>query len=490
MQILAVILLFIIIAIVSNTVLSKPIYNSIKKEKLIETVDFINSLDGEYDNNLNDMLEIEEKFSVQITIINRVEIVYISSARFLQGQRKKINILPPLEDIFPLIPSKATTKDTLEQFIPRIVETIEYEQINETTTITNIYAGNTSEYLMLDTLLDNGNRMILISQLQSLHETVRIFNMLLISTAIFTMIIIAFMTYLISKRFVNPITNMNDVTKKIAKLDFDAKCEISTRDELAELGNNINTLSGSLESTINDLKEELKNAKRLGELRKRFVSTVSHELKTPISLMQGYAIGLASDVCEEKERRDYYAQVIAEESERLGLLVNELMDLTKLEAGYMTLHEEEFELAEFIDEVTEKFRAANPEKNIIFNKPENNTWCRADVKLLERVIGNYLSNALRHVDDKNEIVIAINNEEDYYNVAVKNSGSAIPEDKIDEVWNSFYRVDEARNRAHGGHGLGLSIVKNIQTAHMMPYGVSNIEGGVVFSFGVKKALKL
>jgi signal transduction histidine kinase len=322
--------------------------------------------------------------------------------------------------------------------------------------------------------------------MQSLKEAVRIFNIFLLGTAAVSMVIIIIMTYFMSKRFVEPIRNMNSVTKKIAQLNFSDKCFINTKDELEELGNNINALSGSLESTIGDLKDELEKTKKLEELRKRFVSTVSHELKTPISLMQGYSIGLSSDVCEEKERRDYYAQVIAEEAERLGLLVNELMDLTQLEAGYITLNEVDFELKDFLIETIEKFQAAHPDIHMEFKGPDEELWCYADVMHMDRVIGNYLSNAVRHVNEEKHVVVEVELKKDYYNVKVKNSGSHIPEDKIQDIWNSFYRVDEARNRADGGHGLGLSIVKNIQGAHGMPYGVENVKGGVEFSFGVKK----
>ena len=202
--------------------------------------------------------------------------------------------------------------------------------------------------------------------------------------------------------------------------------------------------------------------------------------------MQGYAIGLKSDVCAEKERRDYYAQVIAEEAERLGMLVNELMDLTQMEAGYITLHEVDFELTDFLDEIISKFRAANPNIHMELQAPEKELWCRADVGLMERVLENYLSNAVRHAAGKKEIRVEVKPKKDLYEVRVTNTGSHIPEDKIGEIWNSFYRVDEARTRSEGGHGLGLSIVKNIQIAHGMPYGAKNIEGGVEFLFGVKK----
>jgi signal transduction histidine kinase len=201
--------------------------------------------------------------------------------------------------------------------------------------------------------------------------------------------------------------------------------------------------------------------------------------------LQGYSIGISSDVCEDKEKRDYYASVIADESEHLGELVNELMDLTQLESGYITLHEDDFELTEYMQEIVEKYRAANPEIEFDYIKPNDELWVKGDIRLFERVLANYLSNAIRHVDGKKYISISLESHNGYVRVSVFNAGEHIPHDKIDEIWNSFYRVDEARTRENGGHGLGLAIVKNIQNAHGMGYSVKNVDSGVEFSFDIK-----
>ena len=486
-QIAAVILIFITIALVCNSVLIKPIYRNIRKKGLIVAMNYINSLDGDYEKNLLDIQAIEEKMAARVLIYKDDEVIYMSAARMLQG-RFVNEILPNGRhggtSEIPIIPGNM--EEVTNAFMPHVAEQNEVEIINDDTSISFVTAVSRAQYLLLDTTLDDGAKMYIVVEMQSLTEAIRIFNLFLLGTAALSMVIILIMTYFMSRRFVRPITNMNDVTKKIAKLDFSAKCEVDTKDELQELGESINALSGSLESTIDDLKHELENAKRLEELRKRFVSTVSHDLKTPISLMQGYAIGLKSDLADQKEKRDYYAEVIAEESERLGVLVNELMDITQLEAGYIKLNTVDFELSDFIQELVDKFRAANPEINIIYEKPGKEAWCSADVRLTERVAENYLSNALRHAAGKKEITVGIKSKKNYYEVKVKNTGKHIPAESLEEIWNSFYRVDDARSRADGGHGLGLSIVKNIQIAHEMPYAVKNVKDGVEFYFGVKK----
>ena len=294
-QILAVLVVFIAIALVFNTVLLKPVYSAVKKQGLIESVDFINSLEGDYGNSLGEILAAEEKLSARIFIYKEGEIIYISAARLLQG--RWVNSMMPGQQRkgggieMPLMPNAPDTtlpiNEILDQFIPRITEKSEHISIDENTEITSIEAVNKSKYLLLHTTLDDGAEMYIVSEMQSLTEAVRIFNLFLLGTAAISMVVIVIMTYFMSRRFVRPIRNMNDVTKKIAELDFDAKCEVHTKDELEELSESINALSGSLETTIKDLKHELENAKRLEELRKRFVSTVSHDLKTPISADAG-----------------------------------------------------------------------------------------------------------------------------------------------------------------------------------------------------------
>lgn len=482
---MAVLLIFIIIALVFNTVLLKPTYNRIKKKELLKTVDIVNNLDGDYQNNLDALNFMEEKLTLKILIYNENNVLYLSMLRLVDG-KYIANKDKPTEGIMPM---KPFNMNDIRRFMDAGLSgklrkrNIQFE--DEDTTISKLTTKDLSSYLLLDTKLDDGSTMMIIAELQSMDESIRIFNFFLLVSAFICMVISGVLALIMSRRFVRPIKNMNDVTSKIANLDFSSECEVNTEDEIKELADSINTLSTSLESTIYELKQELENAKRLENLRKRFISTVSHELKTPIALLQGYSIGISSDVCEDKEKRDYYASVIADESEHLGELVNELMDLTQLESGFITLHEDDFELTEYMQEIVEKYKAANPEINFDYNKPNDEMWVKGDIRLLERVLSNYLSNAIRHVNDNKYIRISLSRNEGYIKVRVFNSGNHIQKDKIDEIWNSFYRVDDARTRKSGGHGLGLAIVKNIQSAHGMGYSVDNVDGGVEFSFDIK-----
>ncbi len=482
-----VLLIFITIALLANTLFIKPVYNITKKKALVSTAKYIDLLNGEYEENIRGINEREEHLSARIIIYDDEEIIYLSMGRIIKGemfndfgaQRGKggasqQNYAPKISEM-------------IIETIPKIINKSETEKIDDSTNITTLTAMDKSQYLYLDTVLSDGTVMNIVVEMQSLGEAVRIFNMFLVISAFICMLIATIITYFMSRKFVSPIQNMNEVTKKIANLNFSSQVEVKTEDELKQLGDNINLLSNNLEGTIAELTQELEKARRLEKLRKNFVSTVSHELKTPISLLQGYAVGLTSDVCDRKEKRDYYASVIADESENLGALVNELMDLTQLEAGYMTLRKEEFELGEYLDSIIKKYKAANPKINFEYIKPTDNVAVSGDVKLTERVISNYLSNAVRHVDSNNNIEISLHEKEGYIEVSVFNSGKHINDDSIDEIWNSFYRADDTGSRKMGGHGLGLAIVKNIQMAHGMDYGVQNVNGGVRFWFGMKKS---
>ncbi len=488
MQIMLVLLIFIVFALLSNTILITPFYNMAKKRRLIEMVEIMNSFDGEYEENVETIYDIEEKLDARILIYDDDTVIYLSTGRVIQGQFiSDFKPVPRGKNAMTGSDHMKKPRSILINSIPKIIDESRLDEINSNTTILTFTAMDRSKYLYLETVLDDGTYMNVVVEMQSLTEAIRIFNVFLSASAVIYMLIATYISYLMSKKFVEPIQNMNAVTKKIAALDFSDSVEIKTQDELKELGDNINTLSVNLEDTIEELTHELQNARRLEKLRKNFVSTVSHELKSPISLLQGYAIGLTSDVCKEKEKRDYYATVIAEESEHLGELVNELMDLTQLEAGYITLHKEEFEVSDFLSGILEKYKAANPDINIKYLKPYPKLQVEGDIKLLERVMSNYLSNAIRHVDDKKLIEIESLLKDDHVEVSVFNTGAHIKDESINEIWNSFYRADDTGSRSKGGHGLGLAIVKNIQLAHGMGYSVQNVAGGVKFSFGIKSS---
>ena len=356
--------------------------------------------------------------------------------------------------------------------------------------------SNSLNYILLYGKLDNGYSLYIRIPIAPIEESVRISNNTLIVIGIATVIISAFVASLISKRFTSPILQLNDITKKMAKLDFEQKYRINdSDDEINELGKNINTMSDKLESTIKQLREtnselekDIEEKSKIDEMRKQFISDVSHELKTPIALIQGYAEGLIENVNNDDESRKFYAEVILDESNKMDVLVKQLLELMKLEYGKREFNDEEFDVVELINEVIRKCNVMLEENQIqvVFDEKEP-IYAYADDFYVEQVVTNYFTNAIKHskeVNGKKQIKITIQNVKNKIRVSVFNTGDKIPEEDLTRVWGRFYKVDDSRNRENSGSGIGLSIVKAIQNNYQNEYGVRNLSNGVEFYFDI------
>lgn len=356
--------------------------------------------------------------------------------------------------------------------------------------------SNSLNYILLYGKLDNGYSLYMRIPIAPIEESVRISNNTLIVIGIATVIISAFVASLISKRFTSPILQLNDITKKMAKLDFEQKYRINdSDDEINELGKNINTMSDKLESTIKQLREtnselekDIEEKSKIDEMRKQFISDVSHELKTPIALIQGYAEGLIENVNNDDESRKFYAEVILDESNKMDVLVKQLLKLMKLEYGKREFNDEEFDVVELINEVIRKCNVMLEENQIqvVFDEKKP-IYAYADDFYVEQVVTNYFTNAIKHakeVNGKKQIKITIQNVKNKIRVSVFNTGDKIPEEDLTRVWGRFYKIDDSRNRENSGSGIGLSIVKAIQNNYQNEYGVQNLSNGVEFYFDI------
>jgi signal transduction histidine kinase len=289
----------------------------------------------------------------------------------------------------------------------------------------------------------------------------------------------------------------------MTKLDFSKKYRIQdNEDEINELGKSINKLSDTLESTINKLKKnnmelekDIEAKSKIDEMRKQFISDVSHELKTPIALIQGYAEGLVENVNDDEESRNFYAGVILDEANKMDVLVKRLLELMKLEYEDREFNNKNFDLCELINEVIRTSDVVLKENNIdIEFKQSDPVIVFADDFYIEQVVNNYFTNAIKNVKEvkgKKKIKISIKNAKDdrKYRVIVFNTGNTIDEENIPRIWNRFYKLDESRDRSKGGHGIGLSLVKAIMNKYNSSYGVKNKQDGVEFFFEIEKERK-
>jgi two-component system sensor histidine kinase VanS len=348
------------------------------------------------------------------------------------------------------------------------------------------------DFLTLITGLNNGYSLSIRTPVLSINESVATANNFILFSGMVILIIGSLWAYIFSRRFTQPILELNSITRKISKLDFTEKCSVKGRDEIGQLGDSINHLSEELGKAMTELniknaklEEDIDKERKIDEMRKEFISSVSHELRTPISIIQGYSEGLISNVVESDEDRIFYCDVIMKEADKMNKLVKDLLDISQIESGYFVLEKTEFELTELIKYVGNRYGIIMREKNISLdmNMP-GEVLVYADMMRIEQVLTNYLTNAVNHVDDKKLIKIDIETIGDKVTVNIFNSGNSIPEESLDKIWGSFYKVDKARTRAYGGYGLGLSIVKAIMDMHDNTYGVKNLQGGVAFWFQI------
>ena len=254
-------------------------------------------------------------------------------------------------------------------------------------------------------------------------------------------------------------------------------------------------MSDKLEKTIKqlrntniELEKDIEEKSKIDEMRKSFISDVSHELKTPIALIQGYSEGLLENVNSDKESRRFYAEVILDETNKMDKLVKQLLELMKLEYGKREFNDTKFNIVELEKEVIRKSKVILEEEKIEikFNQTEEiNVY--ADDFYIEQVITNYITNAIKHVKEVNgqkiiKIENIVNIDKNKVRIKIFNTGDKIKEENIARIWNRFYKVDESRNRENGGTGIGLSFVKAIMSNYENNYGVVNKENGVEFYF--------
>lgn len=347
-----------------------------------------------------------------------------------------------------------------------------------------------SEYLVLVGVLENGDMVLMRTAVESIRESAAISNRFLLfagAAAIVASILVAFFT---TRHITKPLQQLTDISKRMVDLDFNAKYETdqSNSYEVEELGNHINRLSENLERTISELKtanvelqDDIEKKIQIDEMRKEFLSNVSHELKTPLALIQGYAEGLQECINDDAESREFYCEVIIDEADKMNRMVKKLLTLNQLEFGNDQVIMERFDMTELIRGVANSTRILMEQKGIRLElENSEEAWVWGDEFKVEEVITNYMSNAINHADGEKLIRVFYTRSEDKLRVSVFNTGQPIPEEDIEKIWVKFYKVDKARTREYGGSGIGLSIVKAIMDSFHQRCGVINHEDGVEF----------
>lgn len=370
-------------------------------------------------------------------------------------------------------------------------ETIERIESLDDYSIYKVYDSRINSYdIELNGTLDSGLYVYVSSNFDSIQESAKIANRFMAYIGIGATIIGFFVMLYISRSFSQPILDLASIARRMSQLDFDAHYDVSTEDEIGQLGSDMNFLSDTLKETIgelksanNELQNDIENKIQIDDMRKEFLSNVSHELKTPIALIQGYAEGLKENINDDPESRDFYLDVIVDEANKMNNMVKKLLDLNHIEFGDSPISIERFDIVELINAVLSAtdILVRQKEAKVIFEQ-KSPVYVWADEYMTEEVVTNYISNALNHISGDKRIEINIEKMEGKVRISVFNTGENIPEDELDKVWIKFYKVDKARTREYGGSGVGLSIVKAIMNAHNRECGVVNKEDGVQFWF--------
>ena len=346
------------------------------------------------------------------------------------------------------------------------------------------------DYLDMWGMLDNNNVFLIRLPMAGISDSIQISNMFYLYTGMIVVAISILAIWFLSQRLTKPLEELTDISIRMSNLDFNAKYESGGEDEIGVLGQNFNKMSKELEQTIselktanNELQKDIEKKERIDDMRKEFLSNVSHELKTPIALIQGYAEGFKECINDEAESRDFYCEVIIDEAAKMNNMVKKLLTLNQLEFGNDQISMECFDLTELVRGVVNSAQLLADQKDaqILFVQ-DTSVYVWGDEFKIEEVVTNYVSNAINHIDGERKIEIKMQRREGHIRLSVFNTGKPIPEEDIDKIWIKFYKVDKARTREYGGSGIGLSIVKAIMESMNQKFGVKNYENGVEFWF--------
>ena len=474
------ILIIIIFLIGVNTFALEKFYLYSKQNTLI---DVYNQLNDYYNGNDHE-LDLEREME-RIAIKNNFDI--------LIKDEDNINIYSSSNDFYYVVDSIIGTSDNQR------TKEILVSQDNYTIRLQKDFK-NGLNYIMLSGVLDNGYNVFIRVPMTSIQDSVDISNNFLILMAGFTILIAAVIVSIISKKFTEPILELNKIAKNMANLDFSHKYRVNdVDDEINDLGKSINLMSDKLEATIKqlrstniELEKDIEEKSQIDEMRKTFISDVSHELKTPIALIQGYSEGLLENVNNDDESRKFYAEVILDEANKMNKLVQQLLELMKLEYGKREFNNTSFDIVEAEKEIVRKSQVMLDEKevNVEFAGLDS-LRVYADDFYTEQIITNYLTNAIKNVKEKNgkkfiKIKNTINQKNGKARIEIFNTGDNISDEDMARIWNRFYKVDKSRNRQSGGTGIGLSLVKAIMANYGNDYGAINCEDGVIFYFELNR----
>ncbi|WP_338535893.1 sensor histidine kinase [Helicovermis profundi] len=445
-----------------------------RNEKIfLENVDRIRDVYNNDSDNLSSVLKsIDRSKGVHISIINNdLEVVDDSFNRPNLSSEKIVRKIP-LNIAIDIKNQITNIEDTNKKYLYKVDEDFEY--------------GN--KKIQMITRLDKNKFLVIEKPINVINENANISNDFFAFTGVIAIVLGNIFLLFFTKKITKPIIEISGIAKSISNLDFTKKYKIKSEDELGELGSSINLISNKLNETISELidangllKKDNEKKKHIDDMRKLFVSSVSHELKTPIGLIKGHLEGIKFNIVNDIKKQEKYLDIAIDEADRMDKLVKDLLVISEVESDVKIINKTNFNITILIEEILDKYQTIFIEKGIKCSSYlTKDYFVNADLSKIEQVLINYINNAIEHVDENRKIEIREVESDNAVRIIVKNFGKNIEENEFDNIWTSFYKVDKSRTRVSSGSGLGLSIVKSILDNHVAKYGVNNIEKGVEF----------
>lgn len=421
-------------------------YKWYKTKELVNTVNTIvqNFNEENYEQSLDD---ISHDRGVCIELVNNNKLVYTSN-QFNKG-------------------CMATNDDNNYKS-----EFIKSDNISARYTLKNTRFNNKS--LVLAVKLNNKASLFVSASLEPLDATVKILQSQLFYITLIVIILSLIVSYFISRIISNPIIKMKNKAKELASGNYNITFEKSDIEELNELSKTLNYACSELEKTE--------------DLRRELMANVSHDLKTPLTMIKAYAELIRDVTHNDTEKMNKNLNTIIEETDRLNVLVNDILELSKMKSNIAPLELEEFDLNELIKTIINRYEIYIEKENYnIEYKEKPNTIIKADKKRIEQVIYNLINNAINYTGEDKKVIINIKEEKQNIKIEIKDTGKGISKKDLEYIWDKYYKVDKTHSRVQVGSGIGLSIVKNILISHKFEYGVeTKINKGTTFYFIIPK----
>lgn len=479
LNIMLVIFGFALMLLLSNTLFLKPLYHWSIKSSMLNAIDDFGSIDysSETDEWLKELRNVSKNKAFDVVIIGDKEVLYSSS--------KELGVFAR-----PTMPRGNLSKLILQNqsYLNRLIDMRGIEKVADDTSIGVLKAANGVGDMMACTKrMENGTTIILTQPIEPLNDSVRQANVLLLGCTGLSLIVLVLVVLKLSRRFTKPIREIQHTVGQIAELNFDNRCSVKTGDELQNLGEDVNVLADQLKSALDELTEKNEQLIRDIEAQKKFIANASHELRTPLSLIKGYSDEMSSGFANNIEKNKAYSMIIADEASKMNRLLGEMLELSRMQSGQAKLQNEALSVSEQIRFFVDKYDGFIKDNglNMLLDLDEDAVGY-FDALRFEQVLANYVSNAARYGDPLKQVIIKSRQFDDVIRITVFNSGRHIDIEKLESIWDGFYKADDARTRVEGSYGLGLSIVKAIQTSAGCGYGTRNVKGGVEFWFEVNR----